>query len=55
MLQVTLMTYTHGKFPNKVLEKLECASRNIFEWFFNTAINKSPDKCSFSLKPLYGH
>ena len=39
--------YTRGNFPNKVLEKVECASRNIFEWFFNYAIKANPDNCYF--------
>ena len=39
--------YTHRKRPNKVLEKLEYASRNIFEWFFNNTMKASPDKCHF--------
>ena len=30
--------YTHGKIQNKILEKLEFASRNTFEWFFNNAM-----------------
>ena len=49
MLQVTLMTilHTHRKFSNKVLEKLECAFRNILKWFFNNAMKANPDKCYF--------
>ena len=38
---------TYGKFPDKVLEKLDCASRNIFEWFSNNAMNANLDKCHF--------
>ena len=41
--------YTLGKFWNKVLENLECASRNIFEWFFHNAMEANPDKCHFLL------
>ena len=39
--------YTYGKVSNKVLEKLECASRNIFEWFFNNAVKANSDRCHF--------
>ena len=46
--------YTYRKLPNKVLEKLECVSKNIFEWFFNNAEGKSR-KISFSLKSWYEH
>ena len=35
------------KFSNKVLEKLKCAPRKIFEWFFNNAMKANPDKCHF--------
>ena len=47
--QVTLMTilHTRGNFSIKILEKFECASRNIFKWFFNSAINANPDNCHF--------
>ena len=38
---------THGKLPSKVLEKLECASRNIFEWLFNNAVKANLNKCHF--------
>ena len=38
---------THEKLPHKVLEKLEQASRNIFEWFFNNAKKDNPQKCNF--------
>ena len=38
---------TYGKFPDKVLEKLNCASRNTFEWFSNNAMNANLDKCHF--------
>ena len=41
--------HTLRKFPNKTLEKLECASRNIFEWFVNNAIKANPDKYLSSL------
>ena len=36
--------YTHGKLPNEVLGKLECASENIAEWFFSNAMKGNPDK-----------
>ena len=36
--------YIHEKFPNKLLEKLECASRNVFELFFKSAMNANPYK-----------
>ena len=39
--------YTHGKCPNKVLEKLEYASRNEFEWFFINAMKVNSDKWHF--------
>ena len=39
--------HTHGEFPNMILEKLECASRNIFEWFFSNAMKVNPDKYHF--------
>ena len=39
--------YIHGKFPSKVLEKLEWTSRYIFEWFLNDTIKTNPDKCPF--------
>ena len=29
------------------MEKLQCASRYIFEWFFNNATKSNPDKCHF--------
>ena len=38
---------THKKFPNKILEKLECASTSVFDWFFNNAMMANPDKCNF--------
>ena len=43
---VTLMAilHPHGKFSNKVLEKLECASKNIFEWLFDNTKKENPDK-----------
>ena len=39
--------YTNRKCPNKVFEKLECAFRNILEWFCNNAMKAKPDKCNF--------
>ena len=36
--------HPHGKFSNKVLEKLECASKNIFEWLFDNTKKENPDK-----------
>ena len=39
--------YKHRKFPNKVLKKLECASRNIFEWSFHNTVKANPGKCHF--------
>ena len=39
--------YTHGKFSNKALDKPECTSRNIFEWFLNNTMRANPDKCHF--------
>ena len=39
--------YAHGKFPNKALDKPECTSRNIFEWFLNNTMRANPDKCHF--------
>ena len=30
--------YVNGQFLNKDLGKLEFASRNIFEWFYNDAM-----------------
>lgn len=50
MLHFTLMTilpYIQGKFPNKVLEKLGNAPRNIFQWFFNNLMKANPDKFYF--------
>ena len=43
--------YTYRKRPNKVLEKLECVSRNIFERFINNARKANPDKCHFLSSP----
>ena len=40
-------TPSHGKLPTKILEKPECVSRNIFEWFFNNTMKVNPDKCHF--------
>ena len=39
--------YTNRKYLNKVFQKLECTSKNIFEWFFNNAMKAKPDKCNF--------
>ena len=39
--------YSHRKCSNEVLQKLECASRNIFEWSFNNAIKTNKDKFHF--------
>ena len=29
------------------MEKLECTTRNIFEWLFNNPTKATPDKCHF--------
>ena len=39
--------FTYGKLPNKVLEKLECSFRSVFQWFFNNAMKANPDKYNF--------
>ena len=39
--------YANGKIPDKILEKLEGASRNRLESFFTNAMKANPDKCNF--------
>ena len=39
---------THEKFSDKILKTLECASRDIFEWFFNNTMKAVQTNVIFS-------